>query len=239
MKNATDYRPIIGIAPSVSGGKIKMSTAYAKAVFRAGGIPFFLPYTDDAELLRGFATLDGFLYAGGVDVDPARYGEEKLNDTVEIDPVRDAFEFALWEHIYPTGKPIFGICRGIQSINVALGGSLYQDIPGHRQTEAGAEVTGHVTVERGSRLCDILGSESVMVNSFHHQAVKRAAESLVVTARADDGTVEGVETRERGRFLVAVQWHPELLAEVRPEAAAMFAALVRAAKENGAERNAR
>lgn len=227
------YRPVIGIAPSVSGGKIKMSTAYAKAVFRAGGIPFFLPYTDDEKLLDGFTSLDGFLYAGGVDVDPARYGESVLNDTVEIDPVRDAFEFALWERIYPTGKPIFGICRGIQSINVALGGSLYQDIPGHHQTEPGAEVTQHATVAHGSRLAEILGAESVMVNSFHHQAVKRPADSLAVVARADDGTVEGLETRETGRYLVAVQWHPELLAETRPEAAALFGAFVDAARSFG------
>ncbi len=234
MENANQHRPVIGIAPSISGGKIKMNTAYAKAVFRAGGIPFFLPYTDDEELLRGFASLDGFLYAGGADVDPAKYGEAVLNDSVEIDSVRDAFEFTLWDHIYPTGKPIFGICRGIQSINVALGGSLYQDIPGHHQTEQGTEVTQHVTVTGGSRLCGILGSESVMVNSFHHQAVKRPADSLAVTARADDGTIEGVETREAGRFLVAVQWHPELLAEARPEAAALFSAFVNAAKEFGA-----
>ncbi|MEI3056879.1 MAG: gamma-glutamyl-gamma-aminobutyrate hydrolase family protein [Eubacteriales bacterium] len=98
-------------------------------------MPVFIPYTQDAATLDEYAALDGFLYAGGVDVDPAKYGETVLNDTVEIDAERDAFEFALWERIYPAGKPIFGICRGIQSINVALGGSLYQDIPDHHQTE--------------------------------------------------------------------------------------------------------
>ena len=94
-------------------------------------------------------------------------------------------------------------------------------------------MTQHATVAHGSRLAEILGAESVMVNSFHHQAVKRPADSLAVVARADDGTVEGLETRETGRYLVAVQWHPELLAETRPEAAALFGAFVDAARSFG------
>lgn len=232
MNGKERRRPVIGIVPSMRDGKIRMSAAYSEAVFAAGGIPFFIPYTQDAATLDEYAALDGFLYAGGVDVDPAKYGETVLNDTVEIDAERDAFEFALWERIYPIGKPIFGICRGIQSINVALGGSLYQDIPDHHQTEPRGTAPQHVTVDDGSALYGILGSTSVMANSYHHQSVKRPADTLRVSARADDGTVEGVETTESGRFLVAVQWHPELLAAAHPEHAALFAAFVNAAEKH-------
>lgn len=224
-------RPVIGIAPSIGDGKIKMSTAYAESVFRAGGIPFFLPYTTDGAVIAEYAKLDGFLFAGGVDLDPALYGEEKLNDTVEIDPARDAFEMALFAAVYPTGKPIFGICRGIQSINVALGGTLYQDIPAHRQSEPGRVGTHAVRFEGGTRIRRIMGGEEIVANTFHHQAIKTPAPSLSVVGRACDeaGTIEAVEAVDAGRFLLAVQWHPELLAASDPAHAALFAAFIEAA----------
>lgn len=227
-------RPVIGIAPSIGDGKIKMSTSYAESVFRAGGIPFFLPYTTDDAVIGEYAKLDGFLFAGGVDLDPALYGEEKLNDTVEIDPARDAFEMALFAAVYPTGKPIFGICRGIQSINVALGGTLYQDIPAHRQSEPGRVGTHAVRLECGTRIRRIMGGEEIMANTFHHQAIKTPAPSLAVVGRAHDeaGTIEAVETRETGRFLLAVQWHPELMAASDPAHAALFAAFIEAVRRN-------
>lgn len=226
-------RPVIGIAPSIGDGKIKMSTAYAESVFRAGGIPFFLPYTTDGAVIAEYAKLDGFLFAGGVDVDPVLYGEEKLNDTVEIDPARDAFEMALFSAVYPTGKPIFGICRGIQSINVALGGTLYQDIPAHRQSEPGRVATHEVRIERGTRMHGIVRGDSVMANSFHHQAIKTPAPTLCVAGRACDaaGTIEAMETCEAGRFLLAVQWHPEILAAEFPAHAALFFEFVNAARK--------
>lgn len=232
MKPNNTHRPVIGIAPSIGDGKIKMSTAYAESVFRAGGIPFFLPYTTDGAVIDEYAKLDGFLFAGGVDVDPVLYGEEKLNDTVEIDPARDAFEMALFAAVYPTGKPIFGICRGIQIINVALGGTLYQDIPAHRQSEPGRVATHEVAIDGGTRMREIMGEGRVMANSFHHQSIKQPAPTLRVVGHAADAeqTIEATETREAGRFLLAVQWHPELLAAEHPEHMALFTAFVEAAR---------
>ncbi len=216
-------RPVIGISPSIGEGKIKMNTAYCNAIFAAGGVPVFLPYTADPERLERYAELDGFLFAGGVDVDPKYYGKTVSADNVETDAARDEFEFALFRRIYPTGKPIFGICRGMQLINVALGGTLYQDIPGHRQTEAGKHPTQTVKIAGDGRLSRMFGAEAeVCVNTFHHQAVKDVADTLSVSARAEDGIVEAVETCERGRYLAAVQWHPELLAEEHAAHAALF-----------------
>lgn len=222
---------MIGIAPSMNGRFIRMNAAYAESVFAAGGIPVFLPYTVEREALDRYAALDGFLFAGGVDVDPSNYGEKKEYDSVEVDCDRDAFEFALWERIYPEGKPIFGICRGIQFINVALGGSLYQHIDGHSQDRNGCAAPQGVNVAPDSALFRLTGGR-IMTNTYHHQAVKRPAATLRVTATADDGTVEAVETTENGRYLLAVQWHPELLAAKHPEHAALFSDFVRAAGKN-------
>ena len=231
MTDTKIRRPVIGIAPRMKDRFIRMNAAYAESIFAAGGIPVFLPYTTDASRLDEYSALDGFLFAGGVDVDPVHYGETVQFDSVEVDAARDAFEFALWNKVYPGGKPIFGICRGIQFINVALGGTLYQHIPSHSQKEPGSEAPQHVSITPGSRLYRLIGAQAE-TNTFHHQAIKRPADTLRVTAVSDDGTVEAVETTETGRYLLAVQWHPELLAAHRPEAAALFSDFVGAARES-------
>lgn len=202
-------RPLIGLVSSRSGDNKTIPQRYMNAVWNAGGLPVVMPYTTDPQNLAEYAEIfDGFLFSGGVDVDPAKYGEMVETDLVEIDNVRDEFEEALFKAIYPTGKPILGICRGIQSINVWLGGTLYQDIDGHRQDVGGDVRTHPIEIREGSMLHRICKKTSVMVNTFHHQAVKVLAPALTSDAVSPDGFIEAVH-EEGHRFLFAVQFHPE------------------------------
>ena len=131
-------RPLIGVSPSSVGGRPTVSGLYLDAIWRAGGLGVMLPYTNDPARWDAYASLfDGFLFTGGVDIDPARYGERVMHERVEIDPARDEFEAGLFAAAYPTGKPVLGVCRGVQVINVFLGGSLHQHIDGHSQTAPG------------------------------------------------------------------------------------------------------
>ena len=209
MKQSSTFRPLVGIVPSRDGERASIPQRYMDAVWYAGGLPVVLSYTTDPDKLAEYATIfDGFLFSGGVDVDPVHYGEEKQFDSVEIDPQRDAFEKGLFNAVYPTGKPILGICRGIQSINVWLGGTLYQHIEGHRQTQPADVRTHEILIREGSMLHALCGKTSVMVNTFHHQAIKTPAPVLTVDATAPDGTVEAVHQQDH-RFLFAIQSHPE------------------------------
>ena len=209
MTTPNAKRPLIGIAPSHDGGKMMLNKLYMDAVWFAGGIPVMLSYTTDPARLADYAeTFDGFLFSGGVDVNPVKYGEEKMFDSVEIDDARDDFEEALFKAVYPTGKPILGICRGIQSVNVWLGGTLYQHIDGHRQDVPAEERTHPITVTEGSLFHKLCGKTEVMVNTFHHQAVKVPAPGLTVDAVNPQGIVEVVH-EEGHRFLLGVQFHPE------------------------------
>ena len=220
-------RPLIGVSPSCVGGRPTVSGLYLDAIWRAGGLGVMLPYTDDPARWEAYAALfDGFLFSGGVDIDPARYGEIAL-PCVEIDPSRDAFEAGLFAAAYPTGKPILGICRGVQVINVFLGGSLYQHIEGHSQATPREVREQAITVEKGSLLWRICGKKSLTVNSFHHQAVKSPAPTLAVAARAADGCIEALWAPAHP-FLFGVQFHPEIYAGLPDDdhAAAIFAAFL-------------
>ena len=202
-------RPLIGIASSRSDMAAYMKFTYMDAVWRAGGMPVVLSYTTDPEKLAEYGKiLDGFLFSGGVDVNPIKYGEEKKFDNVNVDDRRDAFEEALFGAVYPMGKPILGICRGIQSINVWMGGTLHQHIDGHGQSEPGHIRTHPVTIYEGSMFHKICGKTSVMVNSCHHQVVKDLAPALVADAINQDGYIEAVHLPDH-KFLFAVQFHPE------------------------------
>lgn len=209
MRQIDTSRPLVGIVPSRDGDKAMMAQRYMDAVWYAGGLPVVLSYTTDPAKLAEYAVIfDGFLFSGGVDVDPIKYGEEKQFDSVEIDEMRDAFEEALFKTVYPTGKPILGICRGIQSINVWLGGTLYQHMDGHRQNEPPQQPTHEIIITEGSMLHALCGKTSVMVNTFHHQAIKSPAPILTVDAVSPDGYIEAVH-EEGHRFLFAMQSHPE------------------------------
>lgn len=166
------------------------------------------------------APFDALLLGGGVDVDPARYGKPVLEGgNVEVDARRDEIDFSLFEEARRSGAPILGICRGLQVVNVALGGTLVQDIPSERPSSVVHERTKeektrrdhHVVIAPGTRLASIAGVSEIAVNSRHHQAIDRVAPGLVVSAAAPDGVAEGIEAPD-GPWLLAVQWHPENLA---------------------------
>lgn len=203
-------RPVIGILGSHEGTQLRIPSQYMDAVWRGGGLGVPLVYTTDPEKVAGYVeTCDGFLFSGGVDIDPRHYGEEKQDERVEIDPERDAFELAMFPEIYKSRKPILGICRGIQLLNVALGGSLYQHMDGHRQTVPETERPQAVRLPEESLLRKICGKQEIYVNSFHHQCVKDLAPGLVADGLSEEGYIEALHD-PRHPFLLAVQFHPEI-----------------------------
>ena len=185
-----------------------------------------LPPVGSAGALELLGRLDGLLLSGGPDLDPEMYGaRERHAELGPTEPELDEFELVLVRHALALGLPILAICRGVQALNVACGGTLHQHLPGHRQEEAATRPVHTVEVVPGSRLARITGGETLHVNSFHHQAVDRVGEGLRVIARAADGTVEGVEG---AGFTVGVQWHAETLTAAA-EQRALFTGLVAAA----------
>jgi len=225
-------RPIIGIASSKnSQGKIEMSQTYFNAVWEAGGIGVFLAYTqDESRLAEYIDSFDGILFAGGVDIDPVHYGEQIMFDSVEVDADRDAFELALYRHVKQSGKPILGICRGLQLLNVAEGGTLYQHIEGHRQDTPGTQRDQNTLIYKDSMLHKLTGESEIRVNSFHHQNIKEPASTLAVDARSEDGYIEAVHMPGH-KFCLAVQWHPEIYYSQDAAMHKVFSAFVSACKE--------
>ena len=207
-----------------------------RAVEKAGGLPVVVPLgLEAASLRRLFARLDGVLLAGGGDVDPARYGAAPHPLAAGVDAQRDEVELSLARWAADDGKPLFGICRGAQVLNVALGGTLYGDIAEHPGAERHTYYPGlpydlrphAIKIEEDSRLARVIGQPIVTVNSLHHQAIAQLAPALRAVARAPDGMIEAVELPEHP-FALAVQWHPECLPEA-PEMQRLFEAFVVAA----------
>jgi putative glutamine amidotransferase len=212
---------------------------YFDAVNRAGGITVLLPPQPvDAEIAgRVLDGLDGLIISGGKDVDPARYGQVPHAETDEPRPDRDAWEDALLTAAIERGLPFLGICRGAQLLNVSLGGTLHQHLPdvvGSTRYNLGSGnfADNHVEVDAESTVGSLMG-DTVVGKSYHHQAIDRLAEGLVVTARSDDGIVQAVEL-PTVPFGVAVQWHPEQDEDIR-----LFAGLVDASREYSAARTHR
>jgi len=217
-----------------------MGQAYLSAVIAAGGAPVLLPLGLDApRLFRALDRADGLLLAGGEDIAPSLFGEEPHPKLGAVDAERDAAEVALARRALDAGLPLFAICRGIQALNVAAGGTLYQDVPSQVPGALKHDcfypayprdhIAHTVAVAPDSRLATILGRDAaVPVNSLHHQAVKDLGAGLRVVAQAPDGMVEAVEGTGRA-WVLAVQWHPEELAPSRPDMAALFHAFVEAA----------
>lgn len=184
----------------------EVHNVYTDAVWAAGGLPLPTCGVCAEEMAE---LCDGLVLTGGVDLDPALYGEETLNDTVKVKPERDAFELALFRAFYERGKPIMGICRGCQLINVALGGTLYQDLAAQKGLAHSDPALRHeVSVEGDSVLGQLFGAR-FFVNSTHHQAVKDTASGLRITARSKDGVVEAFE--HEALPVLATQFHPERL----------------------------
>jgi putative glutamine amidotransferase len=192
---------------------------YLDAVRRAGAEPAIVAPTADVDRLAAtLARFDGLLMLGGGDIDPHRYGAIEVREEVRaVDPRQDAFEEAALRAALDLDLPVLTICRGTQLLNVAFGGSLHQHIEDHRF------VHHEVAVDPGSRLAAMGGARQIG-HSVHHQSIDRLGDGLVVTARADDGTVEGVELTNR--WVVGVQWHPEDTAAVDPAQQALFDAFV-------------
>jgi gamma-glutamyl-gamma-aminobutyrate hydrolase PuuD len=204
--------PLIGISCGRSNsGASTLNATYTEAVARAGGIPVIFPTVADSALAATLVRrVDGVIFSGGPDVDPSHYGETFWNETVEVDTLRDASDLLLARAAIAARKPIMGICRGEQLLNVVLGGSLYQDIPTQVDTLVAHSGARHrIGVEKGSVLYRLFGQDSLTVNSFHHQAVKDVAPGIRVTAYAPNGIVEAYEYGDR---LIAFQFHPEALA---------------------------
>lgn len=228
-----DRRPLIGVMASHDGEQLRTSMRYLNALWRAGGVGIMLAYTNDQEKLEEYAALcDGFLFSGGVDLDPALYGEAKQFDSVEIDRDRDAFEQGVFRAVYPTGKPILGICRGIQALNVFLGGTLYQHIDGHQQSGVPYEAREYpLKVLPDGLLYRLCGKTEIFVNSYHHQNVKQLAPSLRADGVSRDGYIEALHSVEHP-FLLAVQFHPEIYNGLPDDdhSAAIFGAFIEACR---------
>ena len=189
---------------------VRLNHEYVNAVVKAGGIPMIVGSTFGLDELIGLA--DGLLLTGGVDVDPALFGESVLNDTVHIDRERDHLELELIEKYWKTGKPCLAICRGLQVLNVAFGGGLVQDIPAWCGATHTAGVEHPVAVSEGSLLHRLTGQGELMVNSYHHQCVAQgqlAAPFVPVAAWTGCGVTMIEAFEQPGYPLLAVQWHPE------------------------------
>ncbi|TVR90961.1 MAG: gamma-glutamyl-gamma-aminobutyrate hydrolase family protein [Spirochaetaceae bacterium] len=226
-------RPIIGVTNTTRQGFID---AYVNAVAAAGGAPLVLPVLEDTSALEEvLSRLDGLLLSGGSDIVPAHYGEAPMYGLEETKPYRDKHELSLLTQVLEHHSyPVMGICRGMQLLNVHGGGSCYQALEKQRP-EAGMhmlfgvypfECPGHnVSITPESSLHAMLHKEQIAVNSFHHQAIKELAPGFKVTALADDGIIEGIE-RAGDRFVVGVQWHPEMMAKTDAHSQQIFRAFV-------------
>lgn len=209
---------------------------YVKSVLRSGGTPVLLPFLADRDSVHAaLEAADGLLLSGGGDIVSLTYGEEPHPKSIYQDPVRDEMEFEVARFAVEKGLPVLGICRGIQVLNVAMGGTLVQDIPSqvpgavkHSGDVLAPALTHSVDIDESSLLARIFGATTMAVNSWHHQAVKDVGHELRVTCRARDGVVEGLESDE-GKPILAVQYHPEEIAVDYPQFQKLFDWLVCAA----------
>lgn len=246
--------PLIGITGHVTETAagyrvVAAGEAYIEAVRLAGGLPVLLTPVDGtaeaAAVWEALQHVDGVLLTGGKDIDPERYGEQVLNPRVHIEPGRDAFELPLARLAFERNIPMFGICRGMQVMNVALGGTLWQDIPAqvpeaqaHYQRAHRNATTHDVHILSDSLVGDltcVANGGALATNSFHHQASRRLAPVLTPVAYTADGLVEAVEAGDRD-FAIGVQWHPEHLVQDSEHQLRLFAGLIDAARTHRVKR---
>lgn len=231
-------KPIIGITTfhdiDVEKSFSLASNNYLSAVENAGGVPLYIPISEDMEDVKSYLNVvDGIIFSGGEGICPLKFNENPSQKVSYINHSRDNFELALFREAYNRDMPILGVCRGAQLINVALGGTLYQDIFSQIQNCRGHMPQGmkvydlfhQIDIEENSKLFDIFKNRKLEVNSFHHQAIRDIGKDLKVTATAKDGVIEGIESLSR-KFLVGVQWHPEDLTLKHEEFLSLFKALI-------------
>ncbi len=242
------HKPIIGVTPDFNAGNRKdmggtkptyfLSAYYLQAIEKAGGIPFILPLVLNRAAWRQMtAHVHGLLVTGsGSDLAPELYGETQRYKFTRMSEQRAALELGMINTAYRAGLPLLGICGGMQSLNVALGGTLYQDIHAqfrtpleHRPAYTAHRTAHAVRVAPHSLLRRITGKARIEVNSSHHQSVKQVAPKLIQTAIAPDGVIEAIEAPDRA-FVLGVQWHPEFLLDRDPVQRRLFTALIRAAR---------
>lgn len=239
-------RPVIGITCSLTASKIGedspyfsqyniISCDYAQAIEHSGGIPMFLPHTENLKLADDYlSSIDGILLSGGGDIDPLVFGEEPHPQIGNVDIVRDRMELSLLGKALSQDIPILGICRGIQMLAVASGGNICQDIASemtdskvcHSQKGAGWHASHTIEIQPNTILHNIFGTTTDRVNSFHHQAVSEVGHNFVVAARAKDGVIEAIESLEH-RFAIGVQFHSELMWKQHTSAQNLFAHFVK------------
>ena len=226
---------------ALAAGKPDPQSAYRKAIEDQGGEIVILGQTDPAaELAKKLSGLDGVLLPGGIDIDPKAYGEERHPKLEKTDESLDRMQFAVLRHAQEHTLPVLGICLGHQTINVFLGGSLYQDIPSQVHPDVpvvhrGGTPPAHpITIQPDSMLHEILGADRLPVNSYHHQAINRLAPGLVATARSEDGLIEAVEGTGK-QFILGVQFHPERSTGTDPRMKSIFKRFVREARDSNRE----
>lgn len=214
-------KPVIGITTDVEkNDKHVLNNTYVKAVIRAGGLPIILPVGAEEDVKQFAGLIDGLLLTGGGDIDPTIFGEEPHLRLGDVDPARDAVELDLFKEVLALNKPILGVCRGLQIMNIALGGNMYQDIYAqkegdllqHIQKAPNSHGSHFVQVEKESLLESITKTSQIKVNSYHHQAVKDVPKPLIISGVASDGVIEAIESTAH-TFVLGVQWHPEALAQ--------------------------
>ncbi|AIY06523.1 gamma-glutamyl-gamma-aminobutyrate hydrolase [Planococcus sp. PAMC 21323] len=239
-------KPIIGVTASLELGRdyYGIELADTEAIFAAGGLPVMLPHlVEEADLDEIAEHIDGLFLAGGYDIDPTLFDEEPHPNLGVIIPSRDAFELALAKKVMAMNKPILGVCRGAQILNIAVGGDMYQDITmqvkddllQHQQKAPKFHGSHFIDITEGSLLNRLTGKMRIKVNSRHHQANRLVPAPFVVSGKASDGMVEAIESTQH-HFILGVQWHPENMARAGDSASLqIFSGFVEACKEEGDE----
>lgn len=212
-------KPIIGVTTDVDekGSQIT-HLAYIQAIQKAGGVPIILPTGNDQDVDRLCGMLDGLLLTGGGDLDPSYFNEDPHPKLGEVTPERDTVELLLAAHMLKADKPILGICRGMQLLNIHFGAAVYQDLGAqygkplikHNQHARSQFATHSVTIKPETKYHSIINQDNIRVNSYHHQGIKGIGGPLIIAGEASDGVVEAIESTEHA-FVIGVQWHPELL----------------------------
>lgn len=230
-------KPMIGIVPLVDEKRESywMLPGYMKGIEQAGGIPVMLPLTSDKAAIKVLTdSFSGFIFTGGHDVNPKLYNEVKSEKCAEICTERDEMESILFEYVLEMDKPALGICRGLQFMNVHLGGTLYQDLPTeinsklvHSQKPPYDKPVHDISIKKDSLLYKLLQKTEAQVNSCHHQGIKKLAPALKIMAEAEDGIIEAIHMPDK-KFIMATQWHPEFSYLVNEDSRKIFKAFINA-----------